>query len=84
METGKLRIYMKSVLAGFAALVVYLVVFYGAAVLYLLRPKPALPEGAGYISASTLDIPLGPILAGAFLVTGGAAFWAYRKASRAE
>jgi hypothetical protein len=74
-------LYVKSFLAGVAALIIYMLLFATLGAKLLLPTPPSLPDGGGYISNSPW-IPLWAILLGALLVAVAASFWTYRQISK--
>jgi hypothetical protein len=74
-------IYVKGLLAGVAALIVYMALFAAVGVSLLVPKPPSLPDSVGYISNSPW-IPLWVILVGALGVFAATAYSVLRRASR--
>ena len=78
-------IYVKSILAAAAALILYSLAC-GAIVMKLLIPRPvAFPaDNVSFVlNGPWVTIPTWPILIGALLVFGGAFYWTFRTISNA-
>jgi hypothetical protein len=77
-------VFAKSLLAGAAALTVYLLIG-GVIVLKLLTPlkMPVIPaDGSGFVGNSNwISIPILPVLIGALLVFSGAFYWTFKRCS---
>jgi len=71
-------IYVKSFLAGAAALIVYVLLFVTVLTKLILPTPPSLPEGVGYVSNSPW-IPAWLILLGALVAVAAAFYWTFRK-----
>jgi H+/Cl- antiporter ClcA len=74
-------IYVKSLLAGVAALIAYYFLFVTVGMRLLLPMPPDLPGGPGYVSSSPW-VPLWLILVIALLVFAGVYFWTFRELSK--
>ncbi len=75
-------IYVKSLLCGLGALILYglLAGALGAMFLFFTMPKlPDLADGSGFVGASTIWIPTWPLLGGAVVVFAAVFYWSFRR-----